>query len=152
MGEPAVSVTMEEIADTAAPPEGFAEVDRKGEFWRMSGPYFAKPREEGAEQAFFAQAKHCNAQGFVHGGMLSAFLDGVFSQAIGPSMGGNGGVTIHLSVDFLSIAKAGSWVIGECWVTRKTRDIIFVEGRIHAAGRDVVRGSGIFKLIRPAGS
>jgi acyl-coenzyme A thioesterase PaaI-like protein len=84
--------------------------------------------------------------------MLSAFLDGVFSRAVGPSRTVGASVTVHLSVDFLSIAKAGRWIIGESWVTRRSRDLIFVEGRIHSAGRDVVRGSGIFKLIGQAGA
>jgi hypothetical protein len=43
-------------------------------------------------------------------------------------------------------------VIGESLVTRQTRDVVFVEGRLHSGGRDVVRGSGLFKPTRPAES
>jgi uncharacterized protein (TIGR00369 family) len=150
--DPAVAVGMDEVADATTPPDGFAEMQRNGEYWRMSGPYFGRPHEGGAEQAFFAQAKHCNAQGFVHGGMLSAFLDGLLSQAVRLTTGDRSVVTIHLSVDFLAVAKAGEWVIGEGLVTRQTRDVIFVEGRIHSGGRDVSRGSGLFKPMRAAAS
>ncbi|HEY3887363.1 MAG TPA: hotdog domain-containing protein [Caulobacteraceae bacterium] len=31
-------------ATAPAPPEGFASMARKGEFWRMSGPYFDRAR------------------------------------------------------------------------------------------------------------
>ena len=56
-------------------------------------------------------------------------------------------VTIHLSVDFLSMARAGEWVIGEARLTRAARDTAFAEGRAMIAGRDVVRASGVFKLM-----
>lgn len=141
---------MDDAAKASGPPEGFAEMDRSGEFWRMSGPYFGRAREGGADQAFLAAAKHANAQGFVHGGMLSAFLDGLFSQAVRLTTGDPSVVTLHLSVDFLAMAKVGDWVIGEAMVTRQARDITFVEARIHCAGRDVARGSGLFKSTRAA--
>ena len=142
---------MDEGTNAPTPPDGFTEMDRKGEYWRMSGPYFGRARDGGAEQAFLAQAKHCNGQGFVHGGTLSAFLDGLFSQAVRLTTGDPGVVTIHLSIDFLAMARKGEWVVGESLVTRQTRDLTFVEGRIHSVGRDVVRGSGLFKPARGAG-
>ena len=140
------------MSDAKAPPVGFAEMQRKGEYWRMSGPYFGRARYGGADQAFFADARHCNAQGFVHGGMLSAFLDGLLSQAVRLATHDPTVVTLHLSVDFLAMARKDEWVIGESLVTRQTRDVVFVEGRLHSGGRDVVRGSGLFKPTRPAGS
>lgn len=143
---------MDDAVKVPTPPEGFAEIDRKGEFWRMSGPYFGRARVGGADQAFFTDGRHCNAQGFVHGGMLSAFLDGLLSQAVRLATGDPSVVTIHLSVDFLAMAKIGEWVIGESVVTRQTRDVVFVEGRLHSGGRDVVRGSGLFKPALSAGS
>jgi uncharacterized protein (TIGR00369 family) len=140
------------MSDAKAPPVGFAEMQRKGEYWRMSGPYFGRARDGGADQAFFADARHCNAQGFVHGGMLSAFLDGLLSQAVRLATHDPTVVTLHLSVDFLAMARKDEWVIGESLVTRQTRDVVFVEGRLHSGGRDVVRGSGLFKPTRAAGS
>ena len=140
------------MSDAKDPPVGFAEMQRKGEYWRMSGPYFGRARDGGADQAFFADARHCNAHGFVHGGMLSAFLDGLLSQAVRLVTHDPTVVTLHLSVDFLALARKDEWVIGESLVTRQTRDVVFVEGRLHSGGRDVVRGSGLFKPTRPAGS
>ena len=37
--------------------------------------------------------------------------------------------------------------MGEAKVTRSTRDIAFVEGRAYVGGHDVVRASGVFKLM-----
>jgi uncharacterized protein (TIGR00369 family) len=152
MGDAAVCVGMDEANTAPAPPEGFTQMVRKGEFWRMSGPYFERARTGGAEQAFLAADKHCNAMGFVHGGMLSGFLDGLLFQAVKRVIGAQSAITLHMSIDFLAAARNGAWVIGEAEVTRETADVVFASGRVHSAGRDVARASGLFKPTRPAGS
>jgi uncharacterized protein (TIGR00369 family) len=129
-----------------SPPEGFALMQRKGAFWKNSGPYFHRQCEDGAEQAFFATEDHCNAQGEVHGGMLSAFLDGLCAHAVRRAAGGVPTLTVHLSIDFLTVAKAGEWVVGEAHVTQAGRGIVFVEGRLHSNDRTVLRGNGVFKV------
>jgi len=78
--------------------------------------------------------------------MLSAFLDGLLAHAVHLGCGRTG-VTIHLSVDFLHMARMGEWVRGEARMTRATRDVAFAEGRAFVGGHDVVRASGIFKLM-----
>ena len=79
--------------------------------------------------------------------MLSAFLDGLLAAAAGRAARATP-VTIHLSIDFLDMGRAGDWVLGEAKVTRVTRDIAFAEGRAHIGGRDLARASGVFKLMR----
>jgi len=65
------------------PPEGYALTTGRGGFSTLNGPYFHKPGDGPmAEQAFFALARHCNGMGLVHGGMLSAFMDGVLAGAV----------------------------------------------------------------------
>jgi uncharacterized protein (TIGR00369 family) len=131
---------------TPAPPPGFELMQKRGVFSQRNGPYFSRPRDGGVEQAFFALPKHCNSMGIVHGGMLSAFLDGLLASAIGLGAG-QPGLTIHLSIDFLAMARAGEWVIGEARMSRKTREVAFADARIRVGGRDVVHGSGVFKLM-----
>jgi uncharacterized protein (TIGR00369 family) len=126
------------------PPEGY-RLSARGPYTTHNGPMFHRDSADGrVEHAFYVLARHCNGMGAVHGGMLTTFLDGllaraVFDQVKAPS------VTLHLSVDFLSAVRAGEWVFGEAAVTRAARDITFAEARIHAAGRDVARGSGVFR-------
>jgi uncharacterized protein (TIGR00369 family) len=134
-------------AKSPTPPEGFSPMPDRGPFTTQNGPIFRRRREGGAEQAFFAEARHCNAFDLVHGGMLSGLMDGCMAHAVG-AVAGRGGVTIHLSIDFLSSVKAGAWVFAEALVTRATSEIVFVEARLHADGQDVARGSAVFKLFR----
>jgi len=129
-----------------APPEGFKPSSR-GPYSTHNGPFFHRSSEKGLEHAFFVLPRHCNSIGIVHGGMLSTFLDGVLAGAVGRAVGSTC-VTIHLSIDFLSMAQAGDWVFGEARVTRQTRDLVFVEGVIRVGAREVLRGSGIFKPMK----
>lgn len=137
--------------DVPAPPEGFVRSDLRGPFSTHNGPYFHRRGEGGlVEQAFYALPRHANGLGLVHGGMLSAFMDGLLANAIGVKAS-KVAVTIHLSIDFLHMARMGDWVMGEARCTRLTRDVGFAEGRAHVRGVDVVRASGVFKLMERHG-
>src|SRR5271167_1031364 len=81
------------------PPDGFVPATGRGNFSSRIGPYFHHP--DGA-QAFFALKRHCNGIGLIHGGMLSAFLDGVMAGAAARELG-VAPITIHLSIDFLDM-------------------------------------------------
>ena len=126
------------------PPDGFAQSMERGAFSTRNGPYF---HHADGRQAFFARKRHCNSIGLIHGGMLSAFLDGVLAGAAGRGTG-QMGVTVHLSIDFLDMGRAGEWVIGEASLTRAASDLAFVEGRAHVGGRTLARATGLFKLMR----
>jgi uncharacterized protein (TIGR00369 family) len=131
------------------PPDGYVPAEGRGGFSTLNGPYFHRPGDGPmAEQAFFALKRHANGIGLVHGGMLSAFMDGVLAGAVWRGAGRTG-VTIHLSIDFLHMARVGEWVMGEARLTRATRDIAFAEGRAYVGGQDIVRCSGVFKLLGP---
>ena len=132
------------------PPEGFIRSDGRGPFSTHNGPYFHRLSEDLVEQAFYALPRHANGIGIVHGGMLSAFTDGLLAMAVGRGTR-KVAVTIHLSIDFLHLAREGDWIIGEARMSRATRDVAFADGRLHARGVDIVRASGVFKLMdRPS--
>ena len=129
------------------PPQGYRLASGRGPFTTHNGPYFnLEGSGEGSAQAFYALSRHANGLGLVHGGMLSAFMDGLLAAAAYRTTQKTG-VTIHLSIDFLHMARVGEWVMGEAKVTRATKDIAFVEGRAYVGSHDVVRASGVFKLM-----
>jgi uncharacterized protein (TIGR00369 family) len=133
------------------PPDGYVPSEGRGGFSTLNGPYFYKLSDgPTSHQAFFALPRHANGIGLVHGGMLSAFLDGVLAGAVWRGTEKTA-VTIHLSIDFLHMARVGEWVMGEGRMTRATKDVAFAEGRAFVGGRDVVRASGIFKLMNREG-
>jgi acyl-coenzyme A thioesterase PaaI-like protein len=75
-------------------------------------------------------------------------MDGVLARAVHGATGGQAAVTVHLSLDYLAAGRAGEWLFGEGRVTRQTRDLVFVEGRIFIGERDLVRATAIFKPMR----
>jgi uncharacterized protein (TIGR00369 family) len=144
-------LSADDATPSPEPPEGYVPAEGRGGFSTFNGPYFYRPGEGPmAEQAFFALQRHANGVGLVHGGMLSAFMDGVLAGAVWRGTGQRA-VTIHLSIDFLHMARVGEWVMGEARLTRATRDVAFAEGRAYVGGHDVVRCSGIFKLMGERG-
>jgi uncharacterized protein (TIGR00369 family) len=136
----------EDDAAVPTPPEGFVEELTRGPFSTHNGPYFTARPAVGAAKAFFVLPRHCNSLGIVHGGMITSFLDGLLAAAVGRESRTTM-VTIHLSVDFLSMARRGEWVMGESRVTRLTSGIAFAEGRLFAGEKDVARAAGLFKLM-----
>jgi len=129
------------------PPPGFVRSQGRGLFSTHNGPYFHRVTDgETVEQAFYALPRHTNGIGLVHGGMLSAFTDGLLAMAVGRGTQ-KVAVTIHLSIDFLHMARQGDWIIGEARMIRATKDVAFADGRLHARGVEIVRASGVFKVM-----
>lgn len=129
------------------PPDGFVLSAGRGPFSTHNGPYYHRVGDgDLVEQAFYALPRHANGIGIVHGGMLSAFTDGLLAAAVGRGAR-QVAVTIHLSIDFLHMARQGDWIIGEARMSRATKDVAFADGRLHARGVDIVRASGVFKLM-----
>ena len=134
--------------DETSPPPGFELQADRGPFTAHNGPLYIRRTEEGVEQAFFALKRHCNGLGLVHGGMISAFLDGLLASAVGRATRATP-VTIHLSIDFLAMGRAGEWLIGESRLTRAAKDVAFAEGTLRAGERPIARATGVFRLMRP---
>jgi uncharacterized protein (TIGR00369 family) len=129
------------------PPPGFELQSGRGAFTAHNGPYYHRQTSEGLEQAFYALDRHCNGLGLIHGGMLTAFLDGLLAGAVSHGVGVRS-VTVHLSVDFLAMGRAGEWVIGQARLTRAARDIAFAEGHVHVGDLVLARATGVFKLMK----
>ena len=138
------------MADEAVPtpPEGYTPVVGRGAFTTHNGPYFNGPSDRDvSRQAFFVLNRHCNSVGILHGGMISAFLDGLLASAAARASGMTP-ITMHLSVDFLDMGRRGDWVLGEARTTKVARDVAFVEGVARVGDRDITRVASVFRLMR----
>ena len=134
--------------DDPPPPEGFKLSRRNSPLSQRLGPLYYRPGlETGAEQAFLAAEHHTNQLGIVHGGMLSFFLDGLMVTAVAEKLQ-RPPATIHLSMDFLSVAKPGLWVLGEARMTHSTESLAYAEARAWSGERDLARATAVFKLTR----
>jgi acyl-coenzyme A thioesterase PaaI-like protein len=85
--------------------------------------------------------------GIVHGGMVSAFLDGLLAGAVAAGTGATP-VTIHLSIDFLAMGRAGDWVLGRARLDRAAREVAFSQGEARVGDHVIARATGVFRLMR----
>jgi uncharacterized protein (TIGR00369 family) len=134
------------IEPPPAPPEGFVAFARRGPFTDYNGPFYHKPNPSLVEHGFFVLPRHCNSLGIAHGGMLASFIDGMLGHAVSADAKATA-VTIHLSIDYLSMARMGEWVQGEARLTRRTRDVAFAEARVFVGAKDVTRATAVFKIM-----
>jgi uncharacterized protein (TIGR00369 family) len=137
---------MDDLDATPLAPDGFVLSERRGPFTQHNGPLYHRPDPDVTAHGFFALKRHCNGLGIVHGGMLASFIDGMLGHAVSVDAQ-SAAVTIHLSLDYLSMARRGEWVQGEAKVTRRARDVAFAEARAFVGEKDVVRASAVFKLM-----
>lgn len=138
-----------EVKADRPPPEGFRLSKGRGPYSSHNGPWYDRVEGERFERGFWMLERHCNSFGLAHGGLIATYLDGLLAGQVYRSTG-RIGVTINLSVDFLSMGRVGDWMQGDAQVTRHAGDLVFVEGRAHARGRDVARAHAIFKLTARA--
>ncbi len=130
----------------APPPEGFVLSTRRGPFSEHNGPLYHRENTDAVIHGFRALKRHSNGYGIVHGGMLASFVDGLLGHAVGAAAK-TPGVTIHLSLDYLSMGRAGDWIEGEARVTKLTRDVAFAEANLRVGTTDILRASAVFKLM-----
>ena len=133
-------------AESANPPEGF-KLGQRGPFTVHNGPIFRKETDDGLVQGFRVLDRHCNGVGILHGGMMMAFIDGVLGTAVWRETD-RPALTIRMTCDFLSIARPGDWIEGLGTVTKATRSVAFVEGRVWTGEKTVLTASGVFKMMR----
>ncbi|MGB0342029.1 MAG: PaaI family thioesterase [Parvibaculales bacterium] len=121
-------------------------------FENHAGPFFMKHDPEHGKHlsAFIAEARHMNGGGFLHGGMLMSFADyALFVIAADVMAEGQHSVTVSCQTEFLKgAAPLGQPVFADGEVTRNTRSLIFVRGRIYTENDGVLASfGGILKRV-----
>jgi acyl-coenzyme A thioesterase PaaI-like protein len=105
---------------------------------------------------------HAGPDGLASRGLLAAVMEAMLSATVlqttvgslSPAAG-HGATTVSLNTDYVGVARPGDTLFGEASVTRRTRTIAFVSGRLFMAEpdgsqRDVVSALGVWKLLTPA--
>jgi acyl-coenzyme A thioesterase 13 len=138
--------------ETRLVPEGWAPLGGGSPFVRHFGPLYVK--EGGGERliGMRVEEKHLNTRGIAHGGMLVTLADTalgvVLSQSEKPP---RPMVTVSLSVDFAAAARLGDWVEAHVDVQRSGRQLAFASCHLVVDGKRILRASGVFAVVAPAG-
>jgi uncharacterized protein (TIGR00369 family) len=104
--------------------------------------------EQPSSFAFQVGDIHLNQNEVCHGGAMATFADIAQGRAARGLMlpDQSGAVTVNLSVDYVSAARPGEWVVSAPTILRVTRNLIFTQAIIMAGARIVARSSAIFAV------
>lgn len=111
------------------------------------GPFYYRKDEAGFRYAFLADERHCNVVKVVHGGVLMTFADFAASMEATNNYDGEDCVTISFSSEFVSAGPLGSLIEAECEVTRKTRAMAFVRGKVMSGDNVLLTFSSVMKRL-----
>ena len=139
-----------EVADV---PPGFVPLPPVGEagFNDQWGPLWVKPDGDTLLGGFRVERRHLNPNNTCHGGMLATFVDvhlcmaALFARPLPAQIL----PTISLSLNYLAPALLGTWVEARPEIDRVTRGMVFASALLRADGEPVVRGTGVFKIVKP---
>lgn len=135
----------------AAPPPGFARHFRQSPLTDAWEPLYSRRDQDGLTIGLYIAARHCNARGLAHGGLISALADNAMGLACALAADKIGGLlTASLTVDFTGTARPGDWLEIAASPVRVGRTLAFAEAKARAGDRLVARASAVFSVVPPA--
>ena len=129
-------------------PEGFTPLFRSSPFLDLLGPIYNQRTDKGLVIGLWAEAKHCNARGLVHGGVLSSLADvalgynSAFAQEPPTPI-----VTSSLSIDYAGTAKRGDWITLETDVQKVGKSLAFANCYVVVESVRIARASAVFSVV-----
>ena len=126
--------------------QGWGPEDSTDEFVALVGPLWSRGVAGEKEYAFLADRKHLSRFGRVHGGMVMWLADKAMAMKAWEAAGRAAQIaTIQIDVQFVGPVLEGVLVESCCEVVRTTGSLVFVTGRLLAAGTVVASASGVWK-------
>ena len=126
-------------------PSDFRPLFRSSPVLELIGPLYCRGEGVDLVTGMRVEAKHCNARGTVHGGMLATLAD----VALGYTMAFSSRppaslVTANLTLDFAGTAKIGDWLEARVDVQKRGSRLSFANCYISVNEQRIVRASAVF--------
>lgn len=126
-------------------PQGFKPLFRTSPVLDLIGPLYSLGEGKDLVLGLRAEAKHCNARGTVHGGMLATLADVALGYTMAFSSEPPAGlVTANLSLDFAGTAQAGDWLEARVDIQKQGSRLSFANCYIFVGEQRIVRASAVF--------
>ena len=126
--------------------QGWGPEDGADEFVALVGPLWSRVQAGEKEYAFLADRRHLSRFGRVHGGMVMWLADKALAMKAWEAARRPAQIaTIQIAVQFVDPVLEGAMVESHCEVVRTTGSLVFVTGRLLAAGTVVASASGVWK-------
>ena len=126
-------------------PAGFAPIFRTSPFLETIGPLYSAGAGAQLVIGMRVQAKHTNARGTLHGGVLASIADIALGYGLATSTcTPTSMVTASLSVDFAGSAKTGDWVETSLDIQKLGSRLAFANVYFSVGNERIARASGVF--------
>ncbi len=126
-------------------PREFRPLFRTSPLLDLIGPLYCRGEGVDLVIGLLAEAKHCNARGTVHGGILATLADVAlgYTMAFSSTPPANL-VTANLTLDFAGTAKIGDWLEAHVDVQKQGSRLSFANCYISMNEQRIVRASAVF--------
>jgi uncharacterized protein (TIGR00369 family) len=126
------------------PPE-FRPLIRRSPVLGLIGPLYCRGEGDDLIIGLRVEAKHCNARGTVHGGILATLADVAlgYTMAFSSTPPANL-ITANLTLDFAGTAKIGDWLEAHVDVQKRGSRLSFANCYITVNEQRIVRASAVF--------
>ena len=112
----------------------------------VAASHWTREDAEGVAFLFGTDERHGNGNGAVHGGLLATYIDHTMGRTA--RLAAETKVaTIQLDLQYLAAARPGDFVEARGVVTRRTRSVLFMAGRLSVGGKGIVAATGIWKVL-----
>lgn len=132
------------------PPPGFIYQPR-APYVNHVGPLFQAEQDRPGEVTLglTVELVHTNTMGFMHGGMIATICDSAMARAAVSKLQRRT-VTLRMAMEYFDPVKKGDWLVARGRLVGHDADVAQTECLI-MVGDDVrARGTGVFRLLRPA--
>ena len=127
-------------------PSGFVPYHRSSRYLELVGPVY-EAADDPSRVGLRIDERHTNARGFLHAGLLVAVADTIMGHTAQRALGPDARlVTVSLTTDFTSSARAGDWIEAQATVRRAGRRLSFAASEFRVAGRLVLAASRVFAI------
>ncbi|GAB4524372.1 MAG: PaaI family thioesterase [Amphiplicatus sp.] len=128
-------------------PEGWALPALPDGFANHAGPFYFRKDGPVPGVGFFAEPRHANLGGVVHGGALATLADMALFDICFRALGRFRAATVTLNSEFLEPAPIGAFIEATGELTRAGRTLLFARGLISAEGKPVMSFSGSVRRL-----
>jgi uncharacterized protein (TIGR00369 family) len=130
-------------------PEGFERQTRPSPLTDPWEPIYSKQTSDAIILGLRLAKAHTNARGFAHGGLIAALTDKAMGHSCGHKMGGTHSlVTVSMSIDFISTAQIGQWLVIESEVIKTGGTLCFAQCRVTADDAVIARANATFRVVK----
>lgn len=133
-------------SNTRPPPDGFIRSLHRGPFSLHNGPVFHKIDGERFWHGLYITERHSNSRGRLHGGMMTAFADGLLATAVG-RVNSVPAVTVNLNCNICAAADIGDWLEGTARQTSAADGFAFVEAEAWVGEKIIFNATGVFRFL-----